>query len=184
MVMILERVVGPMNGMAKRSTPRILDPLPARPPQIPQDLIRDRTPVLAVGTRWLTAWATARPYTPCYEMNANCVALSALSFQMTHSCQWLHPLFEGWHVADGCNVAAFETETYLQGNLPHSRANFNNNMLHRRYPTRHNEIPFPQFSYILSLHICDKLAALKHGLQTNFIRYEKKTFIALYHIQY
>jgi hypothetical protein len=46
-----------------RSTRRKPAPAPLCPPQIPHDLTWARTRAAAVGSRWLTAWAMARPDT-------------------------------------------------------------------------------------------------------------------------
>jgi hypothetical protein len=54
--------VGGMRTVRRnRNTRRIYVPLPLCPPQIPHDLTRARTRATAVGSRWLTAWAMARP---------------------------------------------------------------------------------------------------------------------------
>jgi hypothetical protein len=50
-----------MIGKGNRSTRRKLSPVVLCPPQIPHDLTRARTQAAVVGSRRLTAWATARP---------------------------------------------------------------------------------------------------------------------------
>jgi hypothetical protein len=50
-------------GRGNRSSRRKPVLVPLCPPQIPHDLTRDRTQAAAVGSRRLTAWATARPAT-------------------------------------------------------------------------------------------------------------------------
>jgi hypothetical protein len=49
----------------KRITQRKLVPVPLCQPQMPQGLIRARTPASAARGRRLTTWAIARPYTVC-----------------------------------------------------------------------------------------------------------------------
>jgi hypothetical protein len=51
--------VGGMSGRGNRSTRRKPAPVLLCPPQIPLDLIRARTQDAMVGSRQLTAWATA-----------------------------------------------------------------------------------------------------------------------------
>jgi hypothetical protein len=46
-------------------------PVPLCPPQIPHGLTWDRTRASAVGGRWLTAWAMARPLGWCHK-SAEC----------------------------------------------------------------------------------------------------------------
>jgi hypothetical protein len=53
------------NGRGNRSTRRKPVPAPLLPSQIPHDLTRARTRAAVVGSRRLTAWATARPVTVC-----------------------------------------------------------------------------------------------------------------------
>jgi hypothetical protein len=54
--------VGGMRiGKGNWSTRRKPAPVPLCPPQIPHDLTWARTWAAAVGSRWLTAWAVARP---------------------------------------------------------------------------------------------------------------------------
>jgi hypothetical protein len=54
-------VSGIRIGRGNRSTRRKPAPVPLCPPQIPHDLTLARTGAAAVGSRWLTAWAMARP---------------------------------------------------------------------------------------------------------------------------
>jgi hypothetical protein len=49
-------------GRGKRSTRRKPAPAPLCPPQIPLDHTQDRTRAAAVGSRRLTVWAMARPF--------------------------------------------------------------------------------------------------------------------------
>jgi hypothetical protein len=56
-------VGGMIFGRGSRSTQRKPVPVPVCPPQIPHDLLWDRTRAAEVGTRRLTAWAEARYYT-------------------------------------------------------------------------------------------------------------------------
>jgi hypothetical protein len=54
------REIGGMIGRGNRSTRRKPVPMPLCSPQTPQ-AVRTRTRVAALGSQWLTAWATARP---------------------------------------------------------------------------------------------------------------------------
>jgi hypothetical protein len=52
--------IGGMIGRGNQSTRRKPAPMPLCPPQTPY-AARMRTRATAVGSQWLTAWATARP---------------------------------------------------------------------------------------------------------------------------
>jgi hypothetical protein len=55
---------GMQIGKGNRSTRRRPAPVPLCPSQIPHDVTRARTLAAAVGSRWITAWAMARPLLP------------------------------------------------------------------------------------------------------------------------
>jgi hypothetical protein len=49
-------------GKGNWSTRRKPAPVPLCPPQIPHDRTQARTRAATVGSRWINAWAMARPY--------------------------------------------------------------------------------------------------------------------------
>jgi hypothetical protein len=73
--------IGAILGRESRSTRRKRAPVPLCPPQIPYDLTRTLTRAAAVGSRWLTAWATALPilfltFISCLRLDLSCPIFS------------------------------------------------------------------------------------------------------------
>jgi hypothetical protein len=69
--------VGGMRiGRGNQSTRRKPAPLPLCPPQNPHDLTWDQTRAAAVGSRRLTTWAMARPYSLHYTNNIQTILIT------------------------------------------------------------------------------------------------------------
>jgi hypothetical protein len=65
--------IGVISGRENRSTQRKPAPVPLCLPQIPYDLILARTRAAAVGSRRLSAWATARPLSQHLSADSNVI---------------------------------------------------------------------------------------------------------------
>jgi hypothetical protein len=73
-----------MLGKGNRSTRRKPVPVPFCPPQIPRNLIRDRTRAAAVGSRRLTTWAAARPIGAVSSIKGTCSVVGIRSSFLFH----------------------------------------------------------------------------------------------------
>jgi hypothetical protein len=63
---------GMKPGGGNRSTRRKPTPAPLCPPQIPHEQTRTRIWAAAVGSRWLTTWAMARPESAVNRLQLRC----------------------------------------------------------------------------------------------------------------
>jgi hypothetical protein len=84
-------ISGMRIGRENRTTRRKTAPVPLCPPQIPHDLTRARTRVVAVGSRRLTVWAIPRPAIKIQRPALNANRKFSISFRLV--VMTIHNLF-------------------------------------------------------------------------------------------